>query len=200
MQRNEIHPQPREWQVLKSGGFQQENLLKGVSPLLGRGRVHGKMAGGGEPRGETGSGGIFTWRRPSEDPAPPLATARLLPSEPRTRTVLAPPPMSDEPPGKVPQLQREKPPPSATPVTSSSSLVPPSLGDTMAAASFSSPRGCLAALSWTFGSFVACHIGGHHRGYCVAPYAACKRGEAGAATTAANTVLAVIAHSHSGRE
>ena len=52
--------------------------------------------------------------------------------------------------------------------------------------------GSLAARKLTLESFAACHNGGHHRDGCAAPYAACGRRAAGAATTDANTAAAVI--------
>ena len=69
-----------------------------------------------------------------ESPPPYLETTRLLPLEPRTRTVLSPPPTSNEVPGGMTPFQRNIPP-SVTPVPSLSALVPQSLGEGMATAS-----------------------------------------------------------------
>ena len=102
-----------------------------------RTRENGREGG---TSGRSGDRGHFHRGRPSEGPPPSIETARLLPSEPRTRTALSPPPTSDEAPGGMAPLQRNIPP-SVTPVPSLSSLVPQSwsLEEEMATASTSSP-------------------------------------------------------------
>ena len=117
-------------------------------PLEGRisTRTRARTRENGRGEGTSGrSGGRehFHRGRPSEGPPPSLETARLLPSKPGTRTVVSPPPTSDEALGGVTPLHRNRPPPSVTPVPSLSPLVPQSLGEGLAAASTSSLEGAL---------------------------------------------------------
>lgn len=82
---------------------------------------------GGITWGRSREQGHFYEGQPSEGTAPPLAAARLLPSEPNPRTILTPPPTFDEPPGEMPLLQSNRPAPLVTPFPSRSSLVLPYL-------------------------------------------------------------------------
>ena len=75
--------------------------------------------------GRSGDRGHLHRGRPWEGPPPSLEAARLLPSEPRTRTFLSSPPTSDEAPERTTPLQRNIPP-SVTSDLSLSSLVPQS--------------------------------------------------------------------------